>query len=41
MLLAILNGPERINHPAQLFGVHFPLRLEPFVFDMARSLSCD
>ena len=36
-----LNDTERINHTAKLFGDHFPLRLEPFVFDMARNLSRD
>lgn len=34
-----LNDTERINYTAKLFGDHFPLRLEPFVFDMARNLS--
>jgi hypothetical protein len=36
-----LHGTERIDRPAQFFDYHFSLRLEPFVFDMARSLSQD
>jgi hypothetical protein len=36
-----LDDTERINHTARLFGVHFPLRLEPFIFDMAGRLSPD
>lgn len=37
----LLNESERINFTAKLFGAHFPLRLEPFIFDMAGSLSRD
>jgi hypothetical protein len=36
-----LNEIERIEYTAKLFDVHFPLRLEPFIFDMAGSLSRD
>lgn len=36
-----LSGDERINIPAELFGDHFPFRLEPFIFDMAGRLSRD
>ena len=36
-----LNETERIEYTAKLFGAHFPLRLEPFIFDMAGSLSRD
>ena len=32
---------QRIDFPAKLFGTHFPMRLEPFVFGMARTLSED
>jgi hypothetical protein len=37
----ILNDTERIAYTAELFGVHFPLQLEPFIFDMAGRLSRD
>jgi hypothetical protein len=37
----LLNNTQRINHPAKIFGVHFPFRLEPFVYFMADSLSID
>lgn len=30
---------QRIEHAAQLFGIHFPLRLEPAVYALARKLS--
>lgn len=36
-----LNDKQRINLPAKLFGIHFPLRVEPFLYDLARSLSPD
>ncbi len=36
-----LNDTERIAYTAKLFGTHFPLRLEPFIFDMAERLSRD
>ena len=36
-----LNEKERIDHTAKLFGILFPLRLEPFIFDMAGRLSMD
>lgn len=32
---------ERIQHTAALFGNHFPLKLEPFVFFMAGTLAED
>jgi hypothetical protein len=32
---------QRIEHTASLFGVHFPLRLEPFVYALAERLSLD
>lgn len=37
----LLNNNERIDFPAQLFGVHFPFRLEPFVYNTAGRLSGD
>lgn len=37
----ILEGNERINFPARIFGIHFPFRIEPFIFNMARNLSRD
>lgn len=36
-----LDETQRITHTAELFGGHFPMRLEPFVFDMAARLSPD
>ena len=36
-----LNDVQRITYPEKLFGVHFPMRLEPTVFNMARRLSED
>jgi hypothetical protein len=36
-----LNENERIKYTAKLFGIHFPFRLEPFIFDMAGRLSHD
>ena len=36
-----LDDAKRIDFPAKLFGVYFPMRLEPFVFSMARKLSDD
>ena len=36
-----LNENERIEYTAKRFGVLFPLRLEPFIFDMAGRLSSD
>ena len=30
---------DRMQHTAKLFGIHFPMRLEPFVFDMAGRLA--
>jgi hypothetical protein len=35
----ILEDNESITFPATIFGAHFPFRIEPFIFDMARSLS--
>jgi len=37
----VLNDDDRIDFPSDLFGVHFPFRLEPFVYDTAGRLSAD
>ena len=37
----ILNDSERITYPSSIFGVHFPFRVEPFLFNMAGNLSRD
>ena len=37
----LLSEQQRIHYPARLFGLDFPLRLEPCVFDMASMLSAD
>jgi len=34
-----LNDSERIDFPAQLFGVHFPLLVEPIVYAFTESMS--
>jgi len=36
-----LDDAQRVNHTAKLFGANFPMRLEPFVFHVARRLSPD
>ena len=36
-----LEDNESITFPASIFGTHFPFKVEPFVFDLARSLSSD
>jgi len=36
-----LDDTQRVDHTAKLFGTYFPIRLESFVFDMARRLSHD
>ncbi len=36
-----VDEDRRVNHTAEIFGVHFPLRLEPFVFDVTRKLARD
>jgi hypothetical protein len=41
ILRKYLNDNERCTYTATLFGVYFPLQLEPFIFDMAGTLSCD
>lgn len=37
----LLNEKERIEYPAQLFGVHFPFQIEPQIFNTAGRLSPD
>lgn len=32
---------DRVQYAANLFGIHFPMRLEPTVFDMAGRLAAD
>jgi hypothetical protein len=34
-------GNQRINFPVAIFGVYFPLRLEPFVYAITSKLSDD
>ena len=36
-----LDDAQRMSVPARLFGAHFPARVEPYVFGIARSLSAD
>jgi hypothetical protein len=37
----LLNDDDRINFPPDLFGVHFPFRLEPTIYNTAGRLSAD
>jgi len=37
----LLDDARRMAVPAKLFGVYFPSRIEPFIFDLARALSRD
>lgn len=32
---------QRIQHTADLFGVYFPMRIEPYIFSLAAGLSAD
>ena len=41
MQRTLIPESQRIAHTAQLFGVHFPLRLEPTVYAIAGNLSAD
>lgn len=34
-----VNDDQRVNHTAELFGVHFPMKLEPCVYAFASRLS--
>lgn len=37
----LIDDEQRIEHTAELFGVHFPLRLEPAAYALAGKLSPD
>ena len=37
----IVPVDQRINHTAMLFGDHFPMQLEPYIFSVASELSPD
>ncbi len=41
IIIKQLNDNERITYPASIFGIHFPFRIEPFIYDMASTLSGD
>lgn len=34
-----VSDDQRVNHTANLFGVHFPMRLEPFVYSIASNIA--
>ncbi len=36
-----VDDDRRVNHTAEIFGIHFPMRLEPCIFNMAGMLSDD
>jgi hypothetical protein len=36
-----LSESQRIDYPASIFGISFPLRVEPTIFDIAGRLSTD
>lgn len=36
-----LNTDQRINHTAEIFSINFPLRIEPYVYSVADSLSLE
>ena len=35
----LLDDRQRMTVPAEIFGAHFPTRVEPFVFGLVRTLS--
>lgn len=37
----LLSDAQRVTHTAKLFGISFPMLLEPFVFNIAGKLSRD
>lgn len=37
----LVSDDRRVDHTAELFGVHFPMQLEPFVYSIAAKLSAD
>ena len=34
-----VNDDQRINHTANLFGIHFPMHFEPFVYAITKSMA--
>jgi len=37
----LVSADRRVNHSAELFGINFPLRLEPAIYGFADQLSSD
>lgn len=37
----LISENKRVQHTADLFGIHFPMRLEPFIYTMADSIAPD
>ena len=37
----LIANSNRVQHTADLFGVYFPMRLEPFIYAMADSIAPD
>ena len=37
----LVSSNQRINHAAGLFGIHFPMRLEPFIYAITDKLAHD
>ena len=35
----LVKDNDRVNHTAGIFGVHFPMRLEPFVYSVTDSIA--
>ncbi len=35
----LINNNQRINHAAVIFGIHFPMRLEPFIYAITDKLA--
>lgn len=35
----LVNNNQRINHAADIFGIHFPMRLEPFIYAITDKLA--
>jgi hypothetical protein len=36
-----VKGDQRINYTAEIFGIHFPLRFELYVYAVTKAISCD
>src|ERR1035437_5066658 len=34
-----VSDDQRINHTAELFGIHFPLHLEPYVYAVTKAIA--